>query len=97
MERAELGLLWTSPSLPVAICSITWAVYTEGNYNLLLLVEIEDTAARKYFQVVRYDLGNWGTTGGGLECTADSGREMLLVSLLGKGCWWRTGLVGWRN
>lgn len=47
------------PSLPVANCSITWAVYTEGNYNLLLLVEIEDTAARKYFQLVRYDLGNW--------------------------------------
>ncbi|XP_008138266.2 cation channel sperm-associated auxiliary subunit gamma [Eptesicus fuscus] len=43
-------------SIQVANCSITWAVYTEGNYNLLLLVEIEVTAARKYFQLVRYDL-----------------------------------------
>ncbi|XP_014400181.1 PREDICTED: cation channel sperm-associated protein subunit gamma [Myotis brandtii] len=79
--------------IQVAICSITWAVYTEINYNLLLLVEIEDTAARKYFQMVGYNLGNWGTMGGGLERTADNGREMLLVSLLGKGWWWRTGLL----
>ncbi|EPQ11544.1 Cation channel sperm-associated protein subunit gamma [Myotis brandtii] len=69
-------------TITVAICSITWAVYTEINYNLLLLVEIEDTAARKYFQMVGYNLGNWGTMGGGLERTADNGREMLLVSLL---------------
>uniref|UniRef100_G1NWW6 Cation channel sperm associated auxiliary subunit gamma n=1 Tax=Myotis lucifugus TaxID=59463 RepID=G1NWW6_MYOLU len=44
--------------IQVAICSITWAVYTEINYNLLLLVEIEDTAARKYFQMVGYNLVN---------------------------------------
>nr|KAF6289840.1 cation channel sperm associated auxiliary subunit gamma [Pipistrellus kuhlii] len=42
--------------IQVANCSITWAVYTEGNYNLLLLVEVEDTAAKKYFQMVHYDL-----------------------------------------
>nr|KAF6285897.1 hypothetical protein mMyoMyo1_009467 [Myotis myotis] len=44
--------------IQVVICSITWAVYTELNYNLLLLVEIEDTAARKYFQMVGYNLVN---------------------------------------
>ncbi|XP_015425554.1 PREDICTED: cation channel sperm-associated protein subunit gamma [Myotis davidii] len=70
--------------IQVVICSITWAVYTELNYNLLLLVEIEDTAARKYFQMVGYNLGNWGTMGGGLERTTDNGREMFLVSLLVK-------------
>ncbi|ELK23163.1 Cation channel sperm-associated protein subunit gamma, partial [Myotis davidii] len=69
-------------TITVVICSITWAVYTELNYNLLLLVEIEDTAARKYFQMVGYNLGNWGTMGGGLERTTDNGREMFLVSLL---------------
>ncbi|CAK6437006.1 unnamed protein product [Pipistrellus nathusii] len=42
--------------IQVANCSITWAVYTEGNYNLLLLVEVEDTAAKKYFQMVHYNL-----------------------------------------
>lgn len=93
----ERGCSGPPPSLPVANCSITWAVYTEGNYNLLLLVEVEDTAAKKYFQMVHYNLGSWGATGGGLECTADNGREMLLVSLLGKEWWWQTGLVGWRN
>ncbi|XP_059522649.1 cation channel sperm-associated auxiliary subunit gamma [Myotis daubentonii] len=44
--------------IQVVICSITWAVYTELNYNLLLLVEIEDPAARKYFQMVGYNLVN---------------------------------------
>lgn len=55
------GLL---PSLPVVNCSITWAVFIAGDYNLLLLVEIEDPSTRKYFQVVSYDLGKWGATAG---------------------------------
>lgn len=49
---------------PVVNCSITWAVYMEDHHRLLLLVEIEDPAAGKRFQVVSYDLGNWGTTRG---------------------------------
>ncbi|XP_032468970.1 cation channel sperm-associated protein subunit gamma isoform X11 [Phocoena sinus] len=40
----------------VVNCSITWAVFIAGDYNLLLLVEIEDPSTRKYFQVVSYDL-----------------------------------------
>ncbi|XP_007471171.1 PREDICTED: cation channel sperm-associated protein subunit gamma [Lipotes vexillifer] len=40
----------------VVNCSITWAVFVAGDYNLLLLVEIEDPSTRKYFQVVSYDL-----------------------------------------
>ncbi|KAM8774577.1 cation channel sperm-associated auxiliary subunit gamma [Rhynchonycteris naso] len=43
--------------IKVDLCSITWAVYIPGDYNLLLLVEIEDDfAARVYYQVASYDL-----------------------------------------
>lgn len=49
---------------PVVNCSITWAVFVAGDYNLLMLVEIVGPTSSKYFQVVSYDLGNWGTTGG---------------------------------
>ena len=51
------------PSLAVN-CSITWAVFVAGDYNLLMLVEVVGPTSSKYFQVVSYDLGNWGTTGG---------------------------------
>nr|XP_015104008.1 cation channel sperm-associated protein subunit gamma isoform X2 [Vicugna pacos] len=43
-------------AIKVVNCSITWAVFVAGHYNLLLLVEIEDPSTRKYFQVVSYDL-----------------------------------------
>ncbi|XP_059856589.1 cation channel sperm-associated auxiliary subunit gamma [Delphinus delphis] len=43
-------------TITVVNCSITWAVFIAGDYNLLLLVEIEDPSTRKYFQVVSYDL-----------------------------------------
>ncbi|XP_047645862.1 cation channel sperm-associated auxiliary subunit gamma isoform X5 [Phacochoerus africanus] len=43
-------------SLPVVNCSITWAVFIAGDYDLLLLVEIEEPASRKYFLVVSYNL-----------------------------------------
>lgn len=49
---------------PVVNCSITWATFVAGDYNLLMLVEIVGPASSKYFQVVSYDLGNLGTTGG---------------------------------
>ncbi|XP_059941504.1 cation channel sperm-associated auxiliary subunit gamma isoform X2 [Mesoplodon densirostris] len=39
----------------VVNCSIIWAVFIAGDYNLLLLVEIEEPSTRKYFQVVSYD------------------------------------------
>ncbi|XP_019521872.1 PREDICTED: cation channel sperm-associated protein subunit gamma isoform X1 [Hipposideros armiger] len=42
--------------IQVVTCSITWATYIAGSYNLLLLVETEDIATRKYFQVVSYDM-----------------------------------------
>ncbi|XP_014651567.1 PREDICTED: cation channel sperm-associated protein subunit gamma [Ceratotherium simum simum] len=42
--------------IQVVNCSITWATYTADDSSLLLLVEIEEPAIRKYFQVVRYDL-----------------------------------------
>nr|XP_044615247.1 cation channel sperm-associated protein subunit gamma isoform X4 [Equus asinus] len=42
--------------IQVVNCSITWAVYMEDHHRLLLLVEIEDPAAGKRFQVVSYDL-----------------------------------------
>lgn len=45
-------------------CSITWAVFIAGDYNLLMLVEIVGPTSSKYFQVVSYDLGNWGIIGG---------------------------------
>lgn len=45
-------------------CSIIWAVFIAGDYNLLLLVQMEDPTTRKYFQVVSYDLGNWDAVGG---------------------------------
>ncbi|XP_070627042.1 cation channel sperm-associated auxiliary subunit gamma isoform X3 [Bos indicus] len=37
-------------------CSITWAVFIAGDYNLLMLVEIVGPTSSKYFQVVSYDL-----------------------------------------
>uniref|UniRef100_A0A8D0QFL7 Cation channel sperm associated auxiliary subunit gamma n=1 Tax=Sus scrofa TaxID=9823 RepID=A0A8D0QFL7_PIG len=40
----------------VVNCSITWAVFIAGDYDLLLLVEIEEPASRKYFLVVSYNL-----------------------------------------
>ncbi|KAK2500247.1 hypothetical protein MC885_017250 [Smutsia gigantea] len=43
-------------SAEVVICSITWATFIADDYNLLLLVEIEDSSTKKYFQVVSYDL-----------------------------------------
>ncbi|KAB1273917.1 Cation channel sperm-associated protein subunit gamma [Camelus dromedarius] len=43
-------------AIKVVNCSITWAVFVAGHYNLLLLVETEDASTRKYFQVVSYDL-----------------------------------------
>ncbi|XP_025770599.1 cation channel sperm-associated protein subunit gamma [Puma concolor] len=43
--------------LQVMNCSIIWAVFIAGDYNLLLLVQMEDPTTRKYFQVVSYDLG----------------------------------------
>ena len=49
---------------PVDNCSITWAVFIAGDYNLLMLVEIVGPTSSKYFQVVSYDLGNWGIIGG---------------------------------
>ncbi|XP_070413781.1 cation channel sperm-associated auxiliary subunit gamma isoform X11 [Equus przewalskii] len=42
--------------IQVVNCSITWAIYMEDHHRLLLLVEIEDPAAGKRFQVVSYDL-----------------------------------------
>ncbi|VFV38740.1 Hypothetical predicted protein [Lynx pardinus] len=42
--------------LQVMNCSIIWAVFIAGDYNLLLLVQMEDPTTRKYFQVVSYDL-----------------------------------------
>nr|XP_060506968.1 cation channel sperm-associated auxiliary subunit gamma isoform X1 [Panthera onca] len=42
--------------LQVVNCSIIWAVFIAGDYNLLLLVQMEDPTTRKYFQVVSYDL-----------------------------------------
>lgn len=51
------------PSCPVVNCSITWAVFDAGDYNLLMLVEIQDPTTGKYFQVVSYDLGNWDAVG----------------------------------
>ncbi|XP_054444788.1 cation channel sperm-associated auxiliary subunit gamma [Pteronotus mesoamericanus] len=42
--------------IQVVVCSVTWAVYIEGGYNLLLLVETEDNGARKNFLVVSYNL-----------------------------------------
>lgn len=79
------GCCGPPPSHPVVVCSITWAIYIEGDNNLLLLVETEHNTAKKTFLVVSFNLGNWGTTGGEFECTTDNGREMLLTSLLGKG------------
>ncbi|XP_043454963.1 cation channel sperm-associated protein subunit gamma isoform X6 [Prionailurus bengalensis] len=43
--------------LQVMNCSIIWAVFIAGDYNLLLLVQMEDPTTKKYFQVVSYDLG----------------------------------------
>nr|XP_020737275.1 cation channel sperm-associated protein subunit gamma isoform X7 [Odocoileus virginianus texanus] len=40
----------------VVNCSITWAVFVAGDYNLLMLVEIVGPTSSKYFQVVSYDL-----------------------------------------
>uniref|UniRef100_A0A7N5KN33 Cation channel sperm associated auxiliary subunit gamma n=2 Tax=Ailuropoda melanoleuca TaxID=9646 RepID=A0A7N5KN33_AILME len=42
--------------IQVVNCSITWAVFDAGDYNLLMLVEIQDPTTGKYFQVVSYDL-----------------------------------------
>ncbi|XP_017917822.1 PREDICTED: cation channel sperm-associated protein subunit gamma isoform X4 [Capra hircus] len=42
----------------VVNCSITWATFIAGDYNLLMLVEIVGPASSKYFQVVSYDLVN---------------------------------------
>ncbi|XP_047691559.1 cation channel sperm-associated auxiliary subunit gamma isoform X4 [Prionailurus viverrinus] len=42
--------------LQVMNCSIIWAVFIAGDYNLLLLVQMEDPTTKKYFQVVSYDL-----------------------------------------
>ncbi|XP_074170496.1 cation channel sperm-associated auxiliary subunit gamma [Rhinolophus sinicus] len=42
--------------IQVVICSITWATYIADDYNLLLLVEVEDNGTRKYFQMVSYDI-----------------------------------------
>uniref|UniRef100_A0A8D1MQ01 Cation channel sperm associated auxiliary subunit gamma n=1 Tax=Sus scrofa TaxID=9823 RepID=A0A8D1MQ01_PIG len=42
--------------IQVVNCSITWAVFIAGDYDLLLLVEIEEPASRKYFLVVSYNL-----------------------------------------
>ncbi|XP_060254586.1 cation channel sperm-associated auxiliary subunit gamma isoform X9 [Ovis aries] len=42
----------------VVNCSITWATFVAGDYNLLMLVEIVGPASSKYFQVVSYDLVN---------------------------------------
>ncbi|XP_032342031.1 cation channel sperm-associated protein subunit gamma isoform X16 [Camelus ferus] len=39
-------------AIKVVNCSITWAVFVAGHYNLLLLVETEDASTRKYFQLV---------------------------------------------
>ena len=66
MERdgargASLDLYLPSP---VDNCSITWAVFIAGDYNLLMLVEIVGPTSSKYFQVVSYDLGNCGIIGG---------------------------------
>ncbi|XP_040489857.1 cation channel sperm-associated protein subunit gamma isoform X6 [Ursus maritimus] len=44
--------------IQVVNCSITWAVFDAGDYNLLMLVEIQDPTTGKYFQVVSYDLVN---------------------------------------
>nr|KAF6409222.1 cation channel sperm associated auxiliary subunit gamma [Rousettus aegyptiacus] len=42
--------------IQVFVCSINWAIYVAGDNHLLLLVEIQGFASKKYFQVVSYDL-----------------------------------------
>lgn len=67
MRRRRAGSWgYPRPPLPllVFVCSINWAIYIASNNNLLLLVEIRDFAAKNYFQVVSYDLGNWDALGG---------------------------------
>lgn len=66
---------------------------------MLLLVEVENNSTRKYFQVVSYDVGKWSTMAGRGRRWAHSRQQEGNVAhvLLGKGAWWRTGLVGWRH
>nr|XP_031537603.1 cation channel sperm-associated protein subunit gamma isoform X4 [Vicugna pacos] len=67
-------------AIKVVNCSITWAVFVAGHYNLLLLVEIEDPSTRKYFQVVSYDLAQ------GLEFLNILGAESYTnISMVPKG------------
>lgn len=61
---ATLGLPLSLPLSLVFVCSINWAIYVAGDNHLLLLVEIQGFASKKYFQVVSYDLGNWDALGG---------------------------------
>ncbi|KAF6287656.1 cation channel sperm associated auxiliary subunit gamma [Rhinolophus ferrumequinum] len=42
--------------IQVVVCSIIWATYIADDYNMLLLVEVEDNSTRKYFQVANYDV-----------------------------------------
>lgn len=60
----SLGLPLSLPLSLVFVCSINWAIYVAGDNHLLLLVEIQGFASKKYFQVVSYDLGNWDALGG---------------------------------
>ncbi|KAM7059963.1 cation channel sperm-associated auxiliary subunit gamma [Molossus nigricans] len=52
-----LPRLWSvCQKIRAATCSITWAVYSGDDNNVLLLVESEDNAAKKFSQVVIYNL-----------------------------------------
>ncbi|KAM5295935.1 cation channel sperm-associated auxiliary subunit gamma [Glossophaga mutica] len=42
--------------IQVVVCSITWAIYIEGDNSLLLLVETGDNTAKKHFLVVSFSL-----------------------------------------
>uniref|UniRef100_A0A7N5JK76 Cation channel sperm associated auxiliary subunit gamma n=1 Tax=Ailuropoda melanoleuca TaxID=9646 RepID=A0A7N5JK76_AILME len=69
------GLWGPPPSCPVVNCSITWAVFDAGDYNLLMLVEIQDPTTGNDNLVILYTIPEFIPDARGLQFLMILGTE----------------------